>query len=116
MRPPYVDLRDKCPVVSVKHGRAWSPCFPLIFPVPGPELNVGQEIHCVNSKTQKVTKGIVSEFFWTYPWNEMIRGHICQYYGMEPSLLKTVLVSSDIALKTDWARIVLIWEIREDPD
>lgn len=105
------ELNNDYPVITVMQGRAWSPYFKIIQPVPGIPFNVGQEVHCINPKNGKMIRGIVTEHFWTFPWKEAPRGFLLGEYGVEPGLLRTVLIASDPSFATDWARVIELREI-----
>jgi hypothetical protein len=97
-------------ILTIKQGRARSTYFYIIQPVPGIEFSVNQEVHCVNPNTNQVISGTVSEFFWTFDWDEAPRGFLFGIYGVEPKLLREALLLSDPEFKDSWARLILIRE------
>lgn len=97
-------------VITVRQGRPSSPYFKIIQPVPGIEFTVNQEVHCINPKTNKVTKGIVTKFFWIFDWAEPPRGELITIYGVEPKLLRNVLIGTDVGFNDPWARLITIKE------
>lgn len=108
---PEKESKGAYPVITVMQGRAWSPYFKIIQPVPGIPFNVGQEVHCINPKNGKLIRGIVTEHFWTFPWKEAPTGFLLGEYGVAPGLLRTVLIASDASFDTDWARVIELKEI-----
>ena len=97
-------------IITIKQGRSRSAYFYIIQPVPGIEFSVNQEVRCINPNTNQKTAGIVTEFFWTFDWDEAPRGFLFGIYGVEPKLLREALLLSDPEFKDSWARLILIKE------
>jgi len=96
--------------IVINQGRANPAYFHIIQPVPGIELWVDDEVRCINPKTHKVLTGVVTEHFWTFDWNDVSRGWILGIWGVEPKLLRNVLLLSDPGFRDEWARAILIKE------
>jgi len=103
-------MSDMKEILTIKQGRSRSAYFYIIQPVPGIEFSVNQEVRCINPNTNQVTTGTVSEFFWTFDWDEAPRGFLFGIYGVEPKLLREALLLSDPEFKDPWARLILIKE------
>lgn len=96
--------------VTIYQGRSTSPYFCIIQPVPGIELLKDQIINCVNPKSGKTIQGIVTEHYWIFDWNEAPRGFLFSIYGVEPALLRNVLIAKDEGFKDSWAILFLLKE------
>jgi hypothetical protein len=96
--------------ITIKQGRSRSPYFYIIQPVPGIVFTVGQAVICNNPKTNQATTGVVTEFFWIFEWDDAPRGFLFGIYGIEPALLRNVLLQNDDGFKDNWARLILIRE------
>lgn len=96
--------------IVINQGRANPPYFHIIQPVPGIELCVNDEVHCVNPKSRVILKGVVTEHNWTFEWSDVSRGWILGIWGVEPKLLRNVLLLNDPGFRDDWARVILIKE------
>ena len=103
-------MSDIKEILTIKQGRARSAYFYIIQPVPGIKFSVNQEVRCVNPNTNQIINGTVSEFFWTFDWDEAPRGFLIGIYGVEPKLLREALLLSDPEFKDPWARPILIKE------
>ena len=97
-------------VVTINQGRPRPSYFYIIQPVPGLEFFVNQEVRCVHPKTKQEIFGTVTEFFWTFDWEEPPRGFLMGIFGVEPVLLREVLLATDPGYKDSWARLILIKE------
>jgi hypothetical protein len=100
-------------IITINQGRSRSSYFCIIQPVPGIEFHVGQPIRCVNPKSGQVTTGIVTKHYWIIDWDEMpvwAEVQLLLNYGVEPKLLRAVLLASDPGFKNEWARLILIRE------
>jgi len=100
-----------CPVIMINQGRANPLFFHILQPVPGIELRVDQQVSCINPKTHKEIKGIVTKHFWTFSWEEVSEGWILGIWGVESKNLRRVAMLSDPGFSDSWARVVLIKEI-----
>lgn len=102
---------DEDGYVLINQGKPEPPYFPIILPVPGIPLKIGQKVKCTNPKTRKTTKGTVTEHLWVIDWEDPPRGFLFKCWGVEPKLLRKVLEGMDPAFERDnWARVILIRE------
>lgn len=99
--------------IRVMQGKAASTdYFFIIQPVPGVMFTVGQPIECVNPKTKVAINGTVTEHYWIFDWAEPPRGLLIKEWGIEPRLLRKLLIDSDKGFEDEWARLILIKEKR----
>ena len=110
LSPQLSPERVEDPIITINQGRASSPYFWIIKPVPGIELLVGGEIRCINPRTKQAIDAIVTKHFWTFKWNDPPTGMLLGIYGVDPKLLRTVLMGTDTGFADDWARLVLVRE------
>ena len=96
--------------IIINQGRANPPYFHIIQPISA-DICVNDEVRCINPKTHVVLTGVVTEHDWIFDWNDVPRGWILGIWGVEPKLLRNVLLLTDPRFRDDWARVILIKEI-----
>jgi hypothetical protein len=98
------------PVIVIEQGRANPAFFHIIEPVPGRRFIIGQRVKCINPKTKVEINGVITEHFWTFPWDEAPVGFFLGIWGYEPKLLRNVLLKHDERFNDSWVRIILVHE------
>ena len=107
------DTQINIAVATINMGRSRSSHFPIIKTVTGVVLTVNQPVNCINPKTQQITTGIVTKWFWTIDWDdvpEWAEGLMFWGWGIGSKALRTALIAHDPAFTDQWAIIVLIKE------
>ena len=99
-------------VKVIRQGKPKSPYFHIIEPMPGKDLVPGMPVSCQNPKTRETVKGVVTEHIWTIDWKDVPKGWILSIWGVEPGLLRTVLIQNDPLFENPLARIILIRETK----
>jgi hypothetical protein len=99
------------PVMVIRQGRATPSYFHILQPVPGIELFVDQPVTCINPKTKREIRGIVTQHYWTFSWEEVSKGWILGIWGVDPIQLRKVAMMNDPGFSDTWARAILIKEL-----
>ena len=99
-------------IITINQGRATTDYFFIIQPAPGNiEFKVNQVINCLNPKTNKVVKALVTEHFFTFDWKEAPKGLILKEWGVDAGLLRTVLIGTDPAFEKETARLIIVKQL-----